>query len=225
MDDGEPRHAKVYLHHKEGHRIPVHVACAPIHDEAGHIVGALETFHDISAEIAALKEVESLREQSLLCPLTGVGNRRYCEEALRKRLDEARRNGGKLAIFFMDVDHFKQINDTHGHDVGDLVLKMIARTLSSSMRTYDFLGRWGGEEFIALAPNLPADEVEDFANRMRSLVARSSRDISNMALSVTMSVGAVLAQDGETMSEVVARADRLMYHSKEQGRNRVTVEV
>jgi len=222
ISDGQERRANVYLHHKEGHRVPILVAVSAIYDDSGELVGALETFHDISTEMAALQEVALLRKQSLLCPLTGIGNRRYTEEMLGKRLSEMMRTESSLAVMFFDVDHFKAVNDTYGHRVGDVVLKMVARSLAGAMRPYDFLGRWGGEEFVALAPNLKQHQLDEFANRLRVLVARSSRQVSQANLTVTVSVGATLAKRGESRDQVVARADQLMYASKKHGRNRVT---
>ncbi len=118
--DGKERQAKVFLHHKEGHRVPVSVSIAPIRDENGDVIGGLETFHDITTELAALQEMESLREQSLLCPLTGVGNRRYSEIIVEQRIAETSRTGASLAVLFLDIDGFKGINDTYGHKTGNV---------------------------------------------------------------------------------------------------------
>ncbi len=103
------------------------------------------------------------------------------------------------------------------------MLKVVARTLAGAMRTYDFLGRWGGEEFLGLAPNLRKIELERYADRLRALVEASSQRLSKGQLTVTVSIGATLVQPEDTIESIVARADRLMYSSKRHGRNRVTV--
>jgi diguanylate cyclase (GGDEF)-like protein/PAS domain S-box-containing protein len=224
MKDTQCRTEKLFLRHKEGHRIPVVTTTVAIFDAAGVVVGGLESFHDATTEMAALAQVEELKAKSLLCPLTGVGNRRYAEQMLEAKFEEMRRNQSSLGIVFMDVDRFKSINDRHGHKVGDLALKIIARTLSNAMRGYDFLGRWGGEEFIAILPNMQRAQLAEFAERLRALVQESSAAISNGSLVLTISLGAVVAGPDDEIGDVLTRADLLMYRSKQHGRNRVTMD-
>ncbi len=223
MRDRENRTAKLFLHHKEGHRVPVQVTAAPILDDNGVVVGGLETFHDATTEMSALSQLDDLKAQSLLCNITGVGNRRYAEQVLEARFAGMEHTKNLLGIVFMDVDHFKSINDQYGHRVGDIALKMVARTLANAMRSTDFLARWGGEEFIAVLPGLDREQLKLFADRLRTLVEKSSATISNGTLIVTISVGAVVAKPGDTVDDVVHRADELMYTSKSSGRNRVTI--
>ncbi len=223
MHDGKPRTERLFLHHKEGHRVPVSTTTAPIMNDAGVVVGGLETFHDVTTEMSALAQVETLKSQSLLCPLTGVGNRRYADQILKTKFDEMEQNNAATGLVFLDIDRFKSINDHYGHKVGDVALKMVARTLANAMRTYDFLGRWGGEEFIAVLPNMGKVQLGSFAERLRSLVEKSSAEVSKGSLVVTVSIGAVLATPGGKAEEAVAKADTLMYQSKQSGRNRVTL--
>ena len=221
---GESDHVeRVYLHHKAGHRVPVRVCSSPIRDKSGDIIGGLETFHDITDEIAALQEVDTLKEAALLCPLTGIGNRRYCEQTLRTQLQELIPGPRSLGIVFLDIDHFKSYNDRYGHEVGDIVLKIVARTLSSDLRSFDFVGRWGGEEFVVLLPRMNASDLAATANRLRVLIQSASSETSQGKLSVTVSLGATLATPGESSESLVSRADKLMYASKAAGRNRVTM--
>lgn len=224
LEDGHEHTERLYLHHKEGHRVPVQVSVAPIRNEKGAIIGGLESFYDNSEMMGALQEIEELTQLSLLCPLTGVGNRRYTEQILVQRLDEAKRNGTRCAVMMIDVDHFKHINDAYGHHIGDITLKMVARTLAGAMRSYDFLGRWGGEEFLVVLPKVKRPSLEHMADRLRKLVEKSSREVSENKLSVTVSVGAALSRAADTVASVVKRADKLMYQSKTEGRNRVTCE-
>jgi len=223
MQDGQQRAEKLYLHHKEGHRVPVFTTTAPIRDDTGAIIGGLETFHDVTTEMSALNQVEELKRQSLLCPLTGIGNRRYALQMLESKMAEAKRSKASLGLVFMDIDHFKKINDTYGHKVGDVALKMVSRTLSNAMRSYDFLARWGGEEFIAILPNLAMPQLGGFVERLRALVESSSTEVSKGELVVTISIGAVVAKPDESLEALVSRADGLMYVSKKEGRNRVTL--
>lgn len=221
---GETQHVeKVYLHHKEGHRVPVRICAAPIRDANGVVIGGIETFHDISKEISAFQEVNSLKEAALMCPLTAVGNRRYCEQVLEEHLARLTEGSPSLGLLFLDVDNFKSYNDRYGHEVGDIVLKMVARTLTKDLRSFDFIGRWGGEEFLVVLPRILLNQLEETANRLRKLVATASADISKGKLTVTISLGGTLARIGETPNDLVKRADMLMYKSKSGGRNQATI--
>lgn len=214
---------RAYLHHKDGHRVPVRICSAPVRDADGTIIGGVETFHDISTEVFALRELDSLRATALLCPLTGVGNRRYCEEVLETSLQSVGVGKPAVGVIFLDVDHFKRYNDQYGHAVGDVVLKMVARTVSTNLRPFDFVGRWGGEEFLVVLPRMLAANLEHTAERLRMLVEASSTEVSHGSLKVTVSMGATMARPGEDIAALVERADKLMYESKRKGRNHVTV--
>jgi len=226
IQDGEPRQTTVYLRHKEGHRVRVQVGVSRVVDEGGTVLGGLETFVDASPTLAALEEVKRLKELALLCPLTGVGNRRYAEQMLEARFDLLKRMEGEgtLAVLFLDIDNFKLFNDKYGHEVGDVVLKMVARTLRSAVRSSDFVGRWGGEEFVVVLSNLQPVDVARMAERLRALVQQSSRQSSQNRLEVTVSIGACQCGPADTGASLVRRADKLMYESKARGKNRVTMD-
>ncbi|GAG00076.1 unnamed protein product, partial [marine sediment metagenome] len=122
-----------------------------------------------------------------------------------------------------DIDHFKRVNDSHGHDAGDAVLKTVARTLLESSRGFDILGRWGGEEFLGLVQNVDEDHLGVVSERLRALVAASSVRHGDAEIRVTVSIGATLARTDDTPERLVKRADSVMYESKRAGRNRVTL--
>jgi diguanylate cyclase (GGDEF)-like protein/PAS domain S-box-containing protein len=224
LTDGQVREAEVYLHHKDGHRVPVYVRVSPIVDKSGAIIGGVEVFSENTSRMAALERVEELEKMALLDPLTGIGNRRYARMNISARLDELRRYGWPCGLLFLDIDHFKRVNDAHGHAAGDEVLKTVTRTLTKSMRPFDFLGRWGGEEFVAVIANIAPAEFPGVAERTRMLVEQSVIPTAGGDLSVTVSVGAAMARAEDSVEDLVERADRLMYRSKSAGRNRVTLE-
>jgi diguanylate cyclase (GGDEF)-like protein/PAS domain S-box-containing protein len=221
--DGETRGAEVHLHHRDGHRVPVRVRVSPILDAADRIVGAVEVFSPHGAHLAALQRIEELEALAYLDALTGVGNRRYTEQTLQARLEELRRYGWSFAVLFIDIDNFKELNDAHGHDVGDAVLRMVARTLAGSLRSFDFLGRWGGEEFLAVVPMQLEAQLAPLAGRCRALVESAVLEHGSAPVRVTVSIGATIAGANDTLDGLVARADGLMYRSKAEGRNRVTL--
>jgi len=121
-----------------------------------------------------------------------------------------------------DLDQFKQVNDSHGHDVGDALLRTVAKTLAQGLRTVDMVGRWGGEEFLVLMPDLDAVELGDLAERCRVLIAQSSVAAAMVRVSVTASIGATALNGEDTADGALRRVDELMYQSKHSGGDRTT---
>lgn len=185
IQDGKIRKARVYLRHKSGYRMPIKVETLPIR-ENDEIKGAIEFFQEDTEELNLLEELRRTREKALICPLTEIGNRRYTEQVLEDRLAEMKRMNSALGVFFIDVDDFKHINDTYGHPIGDIVLKMVARTLTNIMRPYDFLGRWGGEEIVAIVPHVKQEELFELGERLRKLIALSNFKTTHVRLGVTV---------------------------------------
>ena len=224
IEDGKPRSSEVFLMHKDGHRIPISVRVSAIRDSRGTVIGGVEIFTDNSPKVAALERVKEVEKLAYLDPLTGLANRRYAEIALQARFEELRRYGWPFGVAFVDIDHFKNVNDRFGHGVGDEVIRMVALTLVNCVRSFDIVGRWGGEEFIIIIANVDAGELQTSAGRFRSLVEQSSLP-AEFPLRVTVSVGATSARPEDTAETLIERADALMYRSKQAGRNRVTVDV
>jgi diguanylate cyclase (GGDEF)-like protein/PAS domain S-box-containing protein len=225
VSDGKIREANVYLHHKKGHRVPVSVRTSPVRDDFGNVVGAVEIFADNSSSIQILKELEGLKKEAYLDTLTGIGNRRYGEMQLSTRLYELEAHKVPFGVIFLDIDHFKKFNDNYGHKIGDDVLVMVGRSMTSAMRKMDIVSRWGGEEFMFVLPNIDGKVLLSVAERVRLLIEHSFIVVGNEKLYVTASMGATLAVLSDTAETVVVRADSLMYKSKMSGRNQVTTDV
>jgi len=225
LQDGKNRSASVYLQHKDGHRLPVSIRISPIIN-GDRIIGAVESFSDSSSQIASLQRIEHLEKENLTDQTTGIGNRRYAEHTLTARLEETTRYNWRFGFLFIDADHFKQVNDRYGHTAGDMVLKSIAGILSQNLRSFDFIGRWGGEEFIILLINLDSEEaITEIANRLRMLVEKSFFTYRENRFGVTVSMGATVSNPEDTIDSLVNRGDRAMYASKRNGRNRVTFQL
>ena len=224
LEDGRFREMEIYLHHKSGYRIPIVARVSPVRDENGDIVGAVEVFSDNSPSVETRHRVRELEQMALLDHLTSLGNRRYLEEQIEARLAEFHRFGWYFGIIFIDLDHFKQINDTHGHDVGDETLKMVARTLEVNSRPFDLVGRWGGEEFIAVIRNVDRDNLIHVAERYRSLVKQSGIHRNTELIRITISLGAAMVRNEDTLDSLVKRADRCLYASKNRGRDCVSTD-
>ncbi|MEZ5117511.1 MAG: GGDEF domain-containing protein [Candidatus Nanopelagicales bacterium] len=224
MRDGKSREAHVYLHHKEGHRVPVTVRGRAIRNPAGEIVGSIELFHKRSATRFSEDAPSDRDEDAYVDELTGIGNRRYGMLNLKPMVAAVDAGVTSLGVLFLDVDHFKSVNDTRGHRMGDAVLRMVGQNIANGLRSTDFPVRWGGEEFVALLPGADANTLEQSAERLRMLVEHSWIQEADEQVRVTVSIGATLAQPGEGAETVLDRADRLMYVSKESGRNLVTTD-
>jgi len=222
--DGMSREVRVFLRHKRGHRVPVSVRAAPIRDGHGRVMGAVETFSDNSAMADLAQRVEELERLSMADALTRVGNRRFAEMTLYSRLSELERGYSSFGVIFIDIDDFKAVNDGFGHDVGDEVLRMIARTLAGSSRPYDVIARWGGEEFIAIISNISAEGLRLVAEKYRALVERSGFESPDGEVKATVSMGATIARWGDSMETLMKRADGLMFRSKAGGKNMVSME-
>lgn len=224
LEEGLPLEEEVFVTHRSGHQVPVYIRVSPVQAPGGETIGALEVFSDNSSRMQARRRIKELEELALLCPVTGVGNRRYAEMALQSATEELNRFEWPFGVLFVDVDHFKQINDTYGHPIGDEVLRMAAHALRNSLRSFDFVGRWGGEEFVIVLPNITDEILERVGERCRQLIEISEYQSEGRAIQVTVSIGGTMARPGETAQACVDRADRLMYTSKQQGRNRVTLD-
>ncbi len=222
MEDGVERQAEIFMRHKEGHRVPVQVRVRPVRDAGGRITGAVEIFSDNSARMADLQKIEELQQQAFFDPLTALANRRYLELTLQTRLEEMARYGWRFGVLFLDVDHFKCINDQYGHETGDAALKMVAKTLAHCSRSFDTLGRWGGEEFVAIVVGVDEKDLLATAERYRQVIMHSALDTGTETIGMTVSIGATLAVSGDTPQSLVKRADELMYQSKLAGRNCIT---
>ena len=223
MANEQPLETEVYLQHRDGYRVPISVRASPIRDGTGRVVGAVEVFSD-NSRIAAMTDLnKELQQLSLLDHSTEVGNRRFLEQQLMARLNEQDRYGWRVGVLFVDVDNLKEINDRNDHIVGDRVIRMVARTLVNGIRSFDTVGRWGGDEFVVLIVNVDERQLHDVGEKLRRLIESSGLTEGEETIQVTVSVGGVLAAAGENPEAVIRRADRLMLASKTAGRNRVTI--
>jgi|WetSurMetagenome_2_1015567.scaffolds.fasta_scaffold35908_3 diguanylate cyclase (GGDEF)-like protein/PAS domain S-box-containing protein len=221
--DGQPRETQAFLHHKQGHRLPVVIRTNPIVSPEGQIQGAVETFSDNSTLLDALRRLDALSVENETDALTGTANRRGMVARLQACLADPRTQKN-CAVLYADIDNFKVVNDTYGHDTGDAVLKMVASTLAYNVRSSDLLARWGGEEFVGLLYRMTPETLQTTAEKLRSLVQSAFIQIDGERYGVTVSIGATFIKADDTLDSVIARADRLLYESKTQGRNRVTID-
>jgi diguanylate cyclase (GGDEF)-like protein/PAS domain S-box-containing protein len=221
LDNDESFSLEYGLTRQDGSRIWVWERGRGIEEEDGTIV-----LEGIVLDISDRKTLENeLEELATRDPLTGLFNRREMSRVLEEELERARRYQRPMAVLWVDFDHFKDINDTFGHAAGDSVLRSISRLLQSSVRSVDSIGRFGGEEFVIVLPEMDLEEAQETAERLRRKVAEEPQPLGNdQTVPLTISVGvAVYPDHGQTASTLCAAADKAMYLAKERGRNCVAM--
>jgi diguanylate cyclase (GGDEF)-like protein/PAS domain S-box-containing protein len=222
--DGLIRESTVYMLHKNGHRVSVSTIVTPLYDDDQKTVGAVEIFRENSQDLVLKERVSNFEKLSLIDDLTEIGNRRFAEITLEAKFNEFKRYGWQFGLIFADIDNFKRVNDSFGHDVGDRVLRLVAKTMKASVRSLDAVFRWGGEEFLNIISNTDYPSLTQIAERVRFMVETSELGLENERLKVTISIGATLAKAEDNPDSIIKRADDLMYQSKFAGKNRVTID-
>jgi diguanylate cyclase (GGDEF)-like protein/PAS domain S-box-containing protein len=184
-----------------------------------------ETNRQLHARIEEIGRLQvALQELAVRDSLTGLYNRRYMDETLDREVSRARREGIPLSLVMLDIDYFKRVNDTYGHQVGDEALKMLATTLLADIRAEDVACRYGGEEFLILLPNMPLETAMMRAERWRAAVEALSVTLGNFSINFTISLGvAAYPEHGKTPDDLTRCADQALYRAKNDGRNRVTI--
>ncbi|MEN9537834.1 MAG: hypothetical protein RLZZ126_69 [Pseudomonadota bacterium] len=172
--------------------------------------------------------LDALCELSLRDPLTGLANRRHFLSALGREIASVARSGDSTLLLMLDIDHFKQVNDTHGHATGDRVLSIVAETLSACVRPKDTVVRYGGEEFAVILPDCHITYGMVVAERMRATVEKLDIALSpDLSLRVTVSIGGAYAPQDDTSADPIVwleRADRELYKAKNLGRNQISID-
>jgi diguanylate cyclase (GGDEF)-like protein len=175
----------------------------------------------VKARTRELEEKNRELEQiAILDKLTGLYNRRKLDEVLATEIARSERYGNQFGVIILDIDHFKHVNDIHGHLVGDQVLQLFAKQLSQSIRQVDVLGRWGGEEFLVICPETKREGLLNLADKLKDEVQETF--IPEVGPK-TASLGAAIFEEGDTAASIVQKADRALYRAKENGRNRVEI--
>ena len=221
IGDGCAHEARVFLRHKQGRRLPVLVRVQPLRDANGSITGAVEIFSDDSAQIEARRKTEAMERMAFLDHLTQLPNRRFVEMSLQTALNEYRVHLEPFGVLMADLNRFKEVNDSFGHACGDRVLREAAKTLAASLRPNDTVGRWGGDEFVAIVRGVSQETLDQLARRCTAIfaqVAIPNADLPSICL--TISIGATTVHNpDETPEEILRRADELMYRCKANGQD------
>ena len=202
---------------RDGHEFAIEDSAAPIHDRDGQIRGAVIVFHDVSAARAMVMEMCHLAEHDAL---TDLPNRLLLNDRFTQAISMARRNQKRVAVLFLDLDGFKQINDSLGHTVGDKLLRSVAERLLTCVRKSDTVSRWGGDEYVILLSEV--GQPEDAAVSATKIIAelKGEHSIGKYRLHITASIGiSTYPEGGEEAETLIKNADMAMYHAKENGRD------
>ncbi len=216
--DNARRRADVYLSHKEGHRVPVNVRVAPIAGPDGTVIGAVEVFTDISAHKQTERRAAEMENMAFRDSLTGIPNRRFAEMKIQHAIQEVERFQRDIALLMIDLNHFKAVNDRHGHATGDALLRAVARTLNDNTRSGATVGRWGGDEFVIVAYDVRPDQLHALAARTGNMIAASAVNRAGHRVGVSAAVGATMILGGDSPESALNRADELMYAAKGRAR-------
>ncbi|MEW6285135.1 MAG: diguanylate cyclase [Chloroflexota bacterium] len=238
--NGPEIRTEMRLPHKPSRYLDLRVT--PLYDDDHTLSGRLIVFRDITDRKEVEKDLRhamdrmqtqlieigllqsQLREQAIRDALTNLFNRRYLEETLERELARAAREVYPLCIVMMDTDHFKEVNDTYGHEAGDIVLKTLAETVTSQSRQGDFVCRYGGEEFVLVMPNISLEVARERVGSLHRSISSLYIPFGRFSLNVTVSMGvSAFPLHGEKKEELLRAADRALYAAKHAGRNRVMV--
>lgn len=196
----------------------------------GHIAEVIEANKRLEDDLVLARyrldeqrqELDRTRKEARTDELSGVANRKAFDEALNFMVANLKRHKTPFALVLVDVDHFKRINDTHGHQAGDKVVSKLGKVFQQQIRNRDFVGRYGGDEFAIMFSGLPASEAESVALRLNDAVQRTNFEASAGGnIAVTLSMGMASAKPNDTSESVIERADAALYRAKQSGRNQL----
>lgn len=223
--DGKMHKADVFLRNKQGRMVPVSVLVQPMRAADGALIGAVEIFNNNSAEIETQRKMEAMNRLAFIDHLTELPNRRFLEMSLQTALSEYRVHKEPLGVLVMDLNGFKSINDNFGHSSGDRALQVVAGILAGALHPTDIVGRWGGDEFLAIVHNVNSEILGKLAERCAALVVQAKLPFKDeKRISLSIAVGVALSRPGDTAKALFRRADKFMYRNKNGGRKKAAAE-
>jgi len=217
LTDGQAREAFVFLRHKRGYRVPVRVRVTAVRDAQGIISGAAEVFEEHDLAQAGAQQTQTLESPHLVDRLTGLANREGIAAKLAERIRELAQCGTPFGILLIGIDGLPLINRNFGRDAGDGILRMAATTLAKSVAAQHPLGRWEGDQFLAILDNCDSDMLASVAGRLRALMANSSIQWWGQTVRITVSIGGVMAQAGDDDEAILDRAVTLLAAVQQAG--------
>ena len=218
MLTGKPVSVRHKHYDHRGKLLYIDVRATPLYDPSGQrIEQIVESHRDVTETVRMEKELQHLATTDRL---TQVYNRLKFDDELKSQIDWARSTNNSLGLIMFDLDHFKEVNDTHGHDIGDLVLRNTVELVQRQIRKSDTLARWGGEEFMIITPLTDVLELKSIAESLRTKIEKQEHEHAGV---VTASFGGSILRSDDNFANLIKRVDAALYQSKKQGRNRCTI--
>lgn len=216
LTNGWPIDAEIINYDKDGNKYWIDLKMVPLYGDDDHVTHYLFIERDLSERKS--KE-QQLYEKATIDDLTQVFNRHHTYQLASQAIEKAQRYNTTLSAIMLDIDHFKQVNDTYGHPTGDKVLTQLAKLIRDQVRKADIVGRVGGEEFFILLPEVSVEEAHAMAERIRSSVERKSWQATGVKKGISISLG-VTEYNNDNLESLIAKSDKSLYYAKENGRNR-----
>ena len=214
LRDGHFRETEAYLLHAQGHPVPVFVRTSPIYNPEGEIVGALEVFADNGRLPAASKRSREVQSETFKDELTGIGNRKFITAQVEACLIESQMHQLTSGVFFINIDQFTAINDYYGRGTGDRVLREVASALQTNIRSTDYIGRWGGDEFVIVLYYVNKLELNMIAQKLQDVVSQIQMQENGEPIHLQISLGSTLTTESDTIETLLNRAQKLLYENR-----------
>ncbi|TYB31096.1 MAG: diguanylate cyclase [Candidatus Mcinerneyibacterium aminivorans] len=211
----------LYIHHKNGHQIPVKIKTKTIEDN-GELIGAIQIFDDISHNLEMLQTIRYLKKNTYLDTLTQIGNRNYSKTFLNQCLEEFRRYDINFGIGIFNLDNFSTINDSYSEKATDNLLKVVAKSLVKNLRTYDFAGRWEKDQFIVILKHINNYQLYKKGIILKNLINNSTISVNEKNISAKASGGVTIVKKEDTIESIIQRVETLLEKSREK--NQLTID-
>ncbi|MBF0328170.1 MAG: diguanylate cyclase [Nitrospirae bacterium] len=212
----------VYIRHKDGHRVPVRIHITPVTDSKGNIVGAIEVFRENVFRNIDEELIEDLKKADLIDSFTGLANQKYVEMKLRSSLEHKQKHNISFGIILISVDDLRDIDEIFTHEIEQQVFNMVARTLEGNVRSWDLVGRWGEEDFLAVVSHINQQQLVSVANKLRLIIENSFVEVhEQLVVKVTLTMGATVSMPEDTIQTITGRALYILERGKAYGHNLV----
>jgi PAS domain S-box-containing protein/diguanylate cyclase (GGDEF)-like protein len=208
IETGEPYEEKIFLHHKNGHRVPVLVRVTPVYGSEKEISGAVEIFTDLSTKESLLKDIQALAQPGLQSSLTGLPTKQYLEMHLKLKLVEWSEFKHPFGIFLIKVGGLEEVKDTYSQGTVENILKVLSNTLIHNVDPCDIVGEWKEGEFFGIVAHTDEEKLANHANRLTLLLERTRVSAEETSLSFTFSVASVLAQAGDSFETLIEKVSK-----------------
>lgn len=224
INPGQVREVKkVFLHHKDGYRKPVSLTIIPILDDKKELTAVIEIIRETMPSDVVEQMSDYLSQLAMFDPVTEMPNKKFIERDIRARLAEVNRYNRQFGILFIGIDDFKSITKKHGKSMSERLLRVVAMTIHNTIRPFDIAGRWKGENFAVLVLNVAEEQLKIVANRIKTMVSKSSITTGQNIITAEISIGGTIAHKGDKIESLVNRAVKFLHRARASEENRIVI--